>query len=197
MWQRFCAAACIRLTCPLLTKCLPLAATLRALQVVANVTAAELARRLEKEGVVVVSFFAGAAGHNPLCIYDGCDRCPSLLRCSSSSFAISARSLLPATPCRLRVRLPCATQPAERRCARSARPGHRRAGAWVGEQRRHAGSQGSPRLARAAELPLPLLMCKAMTCSVTPAFRQLPVACFLGGPDQRQGGGGCEGPVLD
>lgn len=31
----------------------------RRLQVVANVTAAELARRLEKEGVVVLSFFAG------------------------------------------------------------------------------------------------------------------------------------------
>ena len=30
-------------------------------QVVSNVTAAELARRLEKEGVVVVSFFAGAS----------------------------------------------------------------------------------------------------------------------------------------
>ncbi|KAL4420014.1 hypothetical protein ABPG75_007112 [Micractinium tetrahymenae] len=31
-------------------------------QVVANITAAELARRLEKEGVVVVSFFAGSEG---------------------------------------------------------------------------------------------------------------------------------------
>lgn len=76
-------------------------------------TAAELARRLEKEGVVAVSFFAGEPAHSCCCCYHCCRCCccrcrltaaaASLLEAASASMARMGELLahLPPRPSRL------------------------------------------------------------------------------------------------